>query len=66
MIEDARGAENVEVSAHFHRRIRVHLLSLAAVAQWIERWPVNHRVASSIPSQGHMPGLQAGSPVRDR
>ena len=27
-------------------------LALAGVAQWIECWPVNQRVASSIPSQG--------------
>ena len=33
------------------------------MAQWIERWPVNHRVAGSIPSLGHMCGLQAMSPV---
>ena len=63
MIEDARGAENVEVSAHFHRRIRVHLLSLAAVAQWIERWPANQKVTGLIPSQGHMPGLLTRSLV---
>ena len=27
-------------------------LALAGVAQWIGRWPANHRVAGSIPSQG--------------
>ena len=27
-------------------------LALAGVAQWIECWPVNQRVASLIPSQG--------------
>ena len=27
-------------------------LDLACVAQWIERWPVKHRVTGSIPSQG--------------
>ena len=26
--------------------------ALAVVPQWIERWPVNQRVASSTPSQG--------------
>ena len=26
-------------------------LALAGVAQWIECWPVNHRVTSLIPSQ---------------
>ena len=29
-----------------------HLSSLAGVAQWIEHWPVNQRVASSVPSYG--------------
>ena len=28
-------------------------LALAAVAQWIECWPTNQRVASSMPSQGN-------------
>ena len=27
-------------------------LALAGVAQWIEHWPVNRKVTSSIPSQG--------------
>ena len=27
-------------------------VALAAVAQWIEHWPVNRRVTSYIPSQG--------------
>ena len=26
--------------------------ALTGVSQWIERWPVNQRVAGSIPSQG--------------
>ena len=38
-------------------------LTLAGVAQWIECRPANQRVAGSIPSLGHMPGLQARSPV---
>ena len=37
--------------------------SLAAVAQWIECQPVNQGVAGSIPSLGHLAGLQARSPV---
>ena len=37
--------------------------ALAGIAQWIEHGPANQRVASSIPSLGHMPGLQARSPV---
>ena len=36
---------------------------MAGVAQWIEWWTANERVAGSIPSLGHMPGLQARSPV---
>ena len=36
-------------------------MALAGVAQWIECWPVNPRVASSIPSLGHMPRSQARS-----
>ena len=35
----------------------------SALAQWIECWPVNQRVNGSIPNLGHMPGLQARSPV---
>ena len=38
--------------------------ALAGVAQWIERWPANQRVAGSIPSQGtclgFCPGLLVG------
>ena len=37
--------------------------ALAGVAQWIECQPVNQKVTGSIPSLGHMPGLQARSPV---
>ena len=35
------------------------ILALAGVAQWTERQPVNQRIAGSIPSLGHMPGLWA-------
>ena len=35
--------------------------ALAGVAQWIEYWPVNQRVAGSNLSVGHMPGLPARS-----
>ena len=41
----------------------VIVLVLAGVAQWFECQPVNQRVASSIPSLGHIPGLQARSPA---
>ena len=30
--------------------------ALASVAQWVKLKPMNQRVASSIPSLGHMPG----------
>ena len=34
----------------------------AGVAQWIEHWPANKRVASSIPGQGTCPGCGPGPP----
>ena len=37
--------------------------ALAGVVQWIERGPVNQRVASSDSQSGDMPGLQARSSV---
>ena len=33
---------------------------LAGMAQWIELWPVNRKVASSIPRQGTCVGLGPG------
>ena len=48
-------------SFNFHNK-KV-LLALAGVAQWIECQPVNQRDTGWIPSLGHMPGLQARSPV---
>ena len=36
---------------------------LIGVAQWTECWSVNQRVTGSIASLGHVPGLQARSPV---
>ena len=38
-------------------------LALAGVAEWIERWPASQRVAGFDSRLGHMPGLQATSPV---
>ena len=35
-------------------------IALADVAQWIERWPANQRVAGSIPSQGTCLGFGLG------
>ena len=34
--------------------------ALACLAQWIECWPVNQRVAGSIPSQGTCLGRRPG------
>ena len=36
------------------------LPALAGVAQWIEYWPVNQRVAVLIPSQGTCLGCRPG------
>ena len=41
-------------------------VALTDVAQWIECWPGNQRVAGWIPNLGHMPGLRARSPVRGK
>ena len=46
-------------------------ITLTGVAQWIEHWPANQRVASSIPSQGQgtrmgcRPGPQQGARKRE-
>ena len=40
------------------------VLALAGVAQWTQCQLANQRVTSSIPSQGHMPGLPTRSPAR--
>ena len=51
----------VVVLLSFKKRV----YSLAGVAQWIEHWPENQRVAGSIPSQGTClgcgPGPQLGA-----
>ena len=48
--------------------LKMFPLALAGVAQWIECRPVNHRVPSSIPSQGRSlggrPGPQQGAHER--
>ena len=36
------------------------IITLAGVAQWIERWPANQSVAGSIPSQGTCLGCRSG------
>ena len=45
--------------------VQIPMLStaLAGVAQCIEHGPVKQKVAGSIPSLGHLLGLQARSPV---
>ena len=40
--------------------------ALAGVAQWIESWPVNQRVASSIPGQGTCLGCELGPQLEAR
>ena len=40
--------------------LRNNIKVLAGVAQWIECWPVNQRVTSSIPSQGMCLGCGLG------
>ena len=40
--------------------IKVYELALAGVAQWIECWPRNQRVAGLIPSQGTCLGGRPG------
>ena len=37
--------------------------ALAGVAQWIEGWPANQKVAGLSPRSGHMPRLWARSPL---
>ena len=41
---------------HFYKKPS----ALVGVAQWIEHWPVNQRVTSSIPSQGTCLGCRPG------
>ena len=43
--------------------LKGRVIALAGVAQWIESWPVNQRVAGSIPSQGTCLGCRLGSLV---
>ena len=39
---------------------RFDKIALAGVAQWIEHWPANQKVASSIPGQGTCLGCWPG------
>ena len=55
LLENANKALSVKVLGIYplkNRHLRLKPLTLADVAQWIECWPVNQKVASSIPSQG--------------
>ena len=47
MIKEIKPAGNLDVKEN-----KKNTLALAGVAQWIECWPANQRVTSSIPSQG--------------
>ena len=53
--------DEMEASNLLHRELRVMIIALAGVAQWIEHQPVNQRVTGSIPSHstclvcGHIP-----------
>ena len=40
--------------------LQIHLVTLADVAQWIERCPVNQRAASLTPSRGTSLGCWPG------
>ena len=40
--------------------IENQFIALTGVAQWIERWPANHRVAGSIPNWGTCLGCGPG------
>ena len=42
------------------KELKTTNMALAAVAQWIECWPVNQRVTSSIPNQGTCLGCGPG------
>ena len=48
--------------------VRKIIIALAGVAQWIEHWPANRKVAASIPSQatglGCWPGPRWGAQER--
>ena len=44
--------------------LKVLFRALAGVAQWIEGWPANQRVAGLIPSQGTCLGCGAGPQLR--
>ena len=43
-----------------YNHIKLYTVVLAGVAQWIEHWPGNHRIAGSIPSQGTCLGCGPG------
>ena len=52
----------LQVTSHILTIVMIFLKerTLAGVAQWFEHWPVNQRVAGSIPSQGTYLGCSSG------
>ena len=44
----------------FYEKFKKVNMALAGVAQWIEHWPENYSIASSIPSQGTCLGCRPG------
>ena len=41
--------------------LKKNIVALASVAQWIEYWPVNRKVAVSIPSQSTCLSCRSGN-----
>ena len=68
MREQKRGAglsgagkgKNQDTRNSVYNLKKTKTLTLAGASQWIECWPANQRVASSIPSQGTCLGCGPG------
>ena len=63
VIPSVSGKPGLQNNLRLGKRLGIGKLSssaLAGVAQWIERRPVNQRVASTIPSQGTCLGCGPG------
>ena len=43
--------------------LKLAMATLAGGAQWIEHWPANWKVTSSVPGQGTCLGLWARNPA---
>ena len=50
----------IKILRTYQLQLKIHIIVLAGVAQWIEHWPVNQEVASSIPSLGTFLGCGPG------